>query len=66
MRFYRVLGIKFESGVTSVSEILIRSFNGLKQVIERAWEKVKEYYFLVWIGLGLIFMYPLIAKIFGG
>ena len=66
MRFYRVLGMKFESVVTSVSEILIRSFNGLKQVIERAWEKVKEYYFLVWIGLGLIFLYPLIAKIFGG
>jgi hypothetical protein len=66
MRFYRVLEMYFVSGVIKVSEIIIRSFDGLKRGIEKAWEKVKEYYFLVWIGLGLIFMYPLIVKIFGG
>lgn len=41
-------------------------FEALKRGIHKSWEKVKEYYFIVWIGLGLIFMYPLIVKIFGG
>ena len=66
MKLYRVIEMYFNCGVIKVSEIFIHSFNGLKRGIEATWDKVKEYYFLVWIGLGLIFMYPLIAKIFGG
>ena len=66
MKLYRVIGKKFESGVIKVSGLCVRSFNGLKRGLEKAWEKIKEYHFIVWIGLGLIFMYPLIAKIFGG
>ena len=61
-----VLGMKVESGVSKVSEFIWMMFEGIKRGIYKAWEKVKEYYFLVWIGLGLIFLYPLIAKIFGG